>query len=45
MEKYSYLLKFIFHQVAERVAAERDEDCGENGSVGYQIRLERYVYH
>ncbi|XP_078362233.1 ATP-dependent DNA/RNA helicase DHX36-like isoform X2 [Oculina patagonica] len=26
--------------VAERVAAERDEDCGENGSVGFQIRLE-----
>ncbi|KAJ7375602.1 ATP-dependent RNA helicase dhx29, partial [Desmophyllum pertusum] len=26
--------------VAERVAAERDEKCGENGSVGFQIRLE-----
>ncbi|XP_072169908.1 ATP-dependent DNA/RNA helicase DHX36-like [Diadema setosum] len=26
--------------VAERVAAERGERCGNNGSVGYQIRLE-----
>ena len=27
--------------VAERVADERDEKVGEDGSVGYQIRLER----
>lgn len=26
--------------VAERVAAERDESCGGNSSVGFQIRLE-----
>jgi len=31
--------------VAERVAVERDEECSENGSVGYQIRLERSVHH
>ena len=35
---------FITRQVAERVAAERDESCGGNSSVGFQIRLERYVY-
>ena len=42
---YLNVLRFIFHQVAERVATERDEECGENGSVGYQIRLERSVHH
>ena len=29
-------------QVAERVAKERGERCGEGNSVGFQIRLERY---
>lgn len=29
--------------VAERVAAERDEECGKENSVGYSIRLERQL--
>ena len=34
---------FNWLQVAERVAAERDEGCGGKSSVGFQIRLERCV--
>jgi hypothetical protein len=32
---------FSVLKVAERVAQERDEPCGEDCSVGYQIRLEK----
>lgn len=31
-----------FCKVAERVAAERAEACGNGKSTGYQIRLQRY---
>ena len=31
----------FIHQVAERVAQERCEECGTERTVGYQIRLEK----
>lgn len=34
---------FVNLKVAERVAAERAEVCGNGKSSGYQIRLERYI--
>lgn len=34
---------FFNVKVAERVATERAEACGNGKSTGYQIRLERYL--
>lgn len=46
--KYICLKEFVFYlqlcfklKVAERVAAERAESCGNGNSTGYQIRLQR----
>jgi hypothetical protein len=36
------VIAFLFKlKVAERVAAERAESCGNGNSTGYQIRLQR----
>ena len=35
--------KWYYSQVAERVAAERAESCGNGNSCGFQIRLEQLV--
>lgn len=42
----SEVFKTVFFnvKVAERVAAERAEVCGNGKSTGYQIRLERYTF-